>query len=350
MWQRLRQWWPVGKALLAVVILVAIGRQFALDLQRPEVWQRSIHPGWLIITGVLYLLGLGFSALYWYRLLRRIGQEPSALSLVRAYYIGHLGKYVPGKAWALLLRATLVRGPKVRPGYAGMAAFYETLTTMTTGVLLAAILLFLLAPDTGDFLGWYDLGRLLTLQAPEPVALNRWTLVLLALFLLVPVALPVLPPLFNRLAHRLSLPFRDRDEPLPKLHLPALLEGLALTAVGWSLLGASLWAGLRATAGDTLPWSWELWGRATAFLGVAYVAGFVLLLFPGGLGIREIFLTVFLVPEMAQALALSDVDARVTVVQAVLVLRLVWTVAELLMAGIVFWLPAPIAVQEGVVA
>ena len=45
--------------------------------------------------------------MFWYRLLRQLGQRPTALAAVRAYYIGHLGKYLPGKACALLLRATL---------------------------------------------------------------------------------------------------------------------------------------------------------------------------------------------------------------------------------------------------
>src|SRR5207244_7795702 len=136
----LRKWWPLLKALLALAILVAIGRQFVRDLSRPELWQRSLHPGWLVLSGVLYLLGLGFSAFYWYRLLSVLGQRPSLLRSVRAHYIGQMGKYLPGKAWALFLRSNLVRSPTTGVGVAVITSFYEVFITMLSGALLAAVL------------------------------------------------------------------------------------------------------------------------------------------------------------------------------------------------------------------
>src|SRR5438067_562497 len=87
------------KFLLAVAIIVAVGRRFALDLQgHSELFSLSLRPGWLIGGGLLYLLALGCSAFYWHRLLRRLGQTPTALGTIRAYYVGQLGKYLPGKA------------------------------------------------------------------------------------------------------------------------------------------------------------------------------------------------------------------------------------------------------------
>src|SRR5437899_602176 len=103
--QRLRALWPVVKAVLGLAIVIVIGRQFARDLRRPDLWQRPLYHGWLWGAGGLYLGGLGFSAWYWQRLLRRLGERPAVGAIPRAYYLGHLGKYLPGKAWALLLRA-----------------------------------------------------------------------------------------------------------------------------------------------------------------------------------------------------------------------------------------------------
>ena len=145
---RLRKWWPILKALLAIAILIAIGRQFAHALRIPErglmpalreLWAGILHPTWLIPAGCLYLLGMGFSAVYWYRLLLGLGQQPSFVGAVRAHFIGQMGKYLPGKAWALFLRASEIRGPSVRMGIAIMTSFYDVLTTMTVGALVAAI-------------------------------------------------------------------------------------------------------------------------------------------------------------------------------------------------------------------
>src|SRR4051812_8709559 len=81
---KLRLWWPALKAALCLAILFAIGRQLARDLQKPDLWRRPLHPGWLALSGLLYLLGIGTSALYWRRLLGHLGQRAGFLSVVRA--------------------------------------------------------------------------------------------------------------------------------------------------------------------------------------------------------------------------------------------------------------------------
>src|SRR5262245_57290218 len=137
----LRRWgWTVGKAVLALAILVGVGQQFYHHLKRLDPATLPLRPGWLALAAGLYLLGLGGSAWFWVRLLRTFGERPAGLAAVRAYYISHLGKYAPGKAWALLLRGELIRGPDVRFGVAILSAFYEVLTTMAAGALLAAVL------------------------------------------------------------------------------------------------------------------------------------------------------------------------------------------------------------------
>src|SRR5439155_1213991 len=129
---RWRRWWPVVKALVVLAILVAIGQRFVADFRSPasaDLWQRPLRPAWLLLSGVLYLVGIGFSALYWRSLLAHLGARPPLAMALRAYYIGHLGKYLPGKAWALLLRAAYVRPGGVTLGLATLTAFYEVLAT-----------------------------------------------------------------------------------------------------------------------------------------------------------------------------------------------------------------------------
>jgi hypothetical protein len=338
----LRKSWPVLKALLAVAIVAAIGRQFARDLQSPELWRRPLRLEWLVVSGALYLLGLGCSALFWYRLLRSLGERPFGPAAVRAYYLGHLGKYLPGKAWALLMRATLVQGAGVRLGVAAMTSLYEVLTTMAAGVLLAALVLPLQLSDSPPDTSLSVLRRLLALEVPDTSAVDRRGIVLLTAILLCAVGIPILPAVFNRIIQRLTLRFRQGDAaPLPPVRTIVLLEGLLLTAIGWLLLGASLWTTCQAVLDHPQAWNWETSLRYTAFLALAYVAGFVILIVPSGLGVREFFLTLFLVPEIRPLLsgAEAEATATATVVLIVLLLRLAWTAAEVVMAGVVYWLP-----------
>lgn len=326
--------------MASVVIIGLIARRFSQDLRHnPDLWQLSWHPGWLSLAGSLYLGGLLLSLCYWVRLLRELGQQPRPVAALRAYYVGMMGKYLPGKAWALIFRALLVRGPGVHLGIATMTSFYEVLTTMTSGALLSAILFALLAPRTDADLNWRLLGELVRLETPTSPMLDRSVLVLLALGLAAGTGIPVVPVVFNRLVHHLSLPFRDADSELPLVKTRSFLEGLFMTSFCWWGMGASLWAVLYNVLPEPLAFTPELWARLTAYMALAYIAGFVILLVPSGLGVREFFLMLFLVPEITARFGDQPGDARALAVLAVILLRLVWTAAEVVLTAFLYWLP-----------
>lgn len=299
-----RRWWKtLLKAGLALAILVFVGRQFYRDLQRPELAELTWRPGWLALSALCYLAGLGFSWWFWQRLLNHCGARPTLFTSFRAYYIGHLGKYVPGKAWALLLRGTLVQGPCVRLGTAILTAFYEVLTTMAAGALIAAVVFALEPPRVADL---------------------AWPPWLTGVLLLGLIGVPLLPMVFNFLVARLAakLPSVQALD-LPRLRLSTLLEGLGLTLLGWGLLGLGLWAMLQAALPDPPPLTAAIWLQVTAALALSYVAGFLALVMPGGVGVREFFLL--------QLLAWAGPQGLIAV--AVLLTRLTWTAGELLLAA-----------------
>jgi hypothetical protein len=325
------------KWLFGLVVVLAVSWRFSGDLRNPQLWSRPVHFGWLVLSGVLYLAGLAFSAAYWIRLLGHLGYRPPLSMSLRAYYLGHMGKYVPGKAWAVLLRTGLINGFGVRLGVATLTTTYEVLATMAGGVLLSAVLFAVVAPEGGR-LDWQDLGRLLRLESPQGGAIGRGPALVLSSGLFVCLAMPLLPPVFNRLAHHLSVPFRDAESVLPRLRLSYLLEGLLLTAAGWGLLGASLAATLQALVKEDCGlYRPDTLGRLAAFMGLCYVIGFLSFLPGAGLGVREFFLALFLVPELAGLCRLEPDEARATAEQSVVVLRLVWTAAEIIIVGVLYW-------------
>jgi hypothetical protein len=173
--------------------------------------------------------------------------------------------------------------------------------------------------------------------------------VALSLLLLAPVFVPILPPVFNRIVERLALPFRESlVGPLPRFRAAYLAEGLLLTSAEWVCHGASLAAALCAVLGGGLPWTAETAGRLPAVMGVSYVAGFLVVVAPSGLGVREFFLTLFLTPELETLLGADAAGARGLAVLAVLVLRLAWTAAEMVMAAVAYPLrPRPLADGAG---
>jgi uncharacterized membrane protein YbhN (UPF0104 family) len=342
----LRPTWPGIRSLLkylfVVAILVAIGRRFALDLQG-LIFSPPLRPGWLVASGLLYLLGLGFWALYWHRLLFRLGQRPTTLGTVRAYYVSQVGKYLPGKAWALFLRAALARGPRVRTGVAVASSFYEVLTTMSSGALIAAVFFTwaaLTVPEGTPGIDWRSMGDFVAGRMSDKVLLNPLVPAALALVLLALTGLPILPPIFNRIVYRFAQPFREKDSaPLPRFGMAGLLEGVVLTSASWFIFRGSMWAVLCGMVPQPPPWSWSGWGHSTAYLALAYVAGFVILIIPSGLGVRELLLCPFLASELERLPDVSESQARALAALAVLTLRTVWFAAEMVMVAIVYWLP-----------
>jgi hypothetical protein len=163
------------------------------------------------------------------------------------------------------------------------------------------------------------------------------TLVLaLAIALAALMLVPVLPPVFNRLAHHLSLPFRDPSRPVPRLGFGHLLAGLGLGALGWVPMTLALACALAAVPGAGLPVGPASFAWLVAVLGVSYVAGFVILISPGAIGVREWFLTVLLTPEVRLVHDLPHEEARGKVALAVVLLRLAWTAAEVLLAAALY--------------
>lgn len=306
-------WFEYAKIVLAVVVLVAVGWSFYRDLKKLEGKWPALWPEWLFYSAALYLVGMGFSALYWGRLMGHLGAAPGAVASARAYYISQLGKYVPGKALALIMRVGLIAGPAVPASTAALAAFHEVLATMASGALVACLCSAALPVGAG--MNW---SALLQVDAGHDV--GRWEMLALGAALAVVTTGPILPPVFNRLAAAVTAPFRTEE--LPRVGWAPLGEGLVVTAPCWVFFGLALGCGLVAVDA-------EVPGPAVlvSSMAVAYVAGFVIPISPGGLGVREFLL--------ALLLAWGE-EGREKVLLAILMLRLSWTLAEVVAAGILY--------------
>lgn len=306
----LSRWgWTVAKVTLALVIVGFVGQRFYQDLQRPELADLTFRPGWLVLSGILYVAFLGFAAFFWYSLLKKFNQPASPLAVIRAYAISQLGKYLPGKAWSLLLRAVGMKPAGVKFGIGLMSALYEVLTLMASGALLAAVLF--------------------AVQPPE-VAGMTWHPVWTGLALLLVCGSFLWPAVFNFLAARLIRRMhQDADLAVARLSYGTLAQGLLITGCGWFAFGVSLWAILQSVLPNPPPLTVENLVRYVAGLGLAYVAGFLALVVPGGIGVREFFLLHLLSGEGPEAL----------IAAAVLAMRLVWTATELLAVALVYFLP-----------
>jgi hypothetical protein len=259
------------------------------------------HPAWLVFSGLLYLAALLPCGLFWHRVLRAMGEDALRGETLRAYYIGHLGKYVPGKALVVILRAGLIRSYRVNAVVAAISVFYETLTMMTVGSFLAAAILAV---------------QLAKYEIPFVVALGS----------MVAVGLPTIPPVFRRLIHLMGVTRADpaRIEQISRLGYGTLLAGWVLNVISWVGMALSLWA-VQRSMGLAEPQPWSQLPLCTACVALATVTGFLSMI-PSGLFVRDLVLAQLMYPLVGKSAALV----------VALVLRLVWLVAEVLISGILY--------------
>jgi hypothetical protein len=316
---------PALKVLVIALVAWFVGAKL-LDAWRKlsehaEKYPLHVDPVWLALSGGFYLLALLPAWFFWLRVLRALGQDAQPGETLRAYYIGHLGKYVPGKAMVVILRTGLVRSHRVDTTVAAVSVFVETLTMISVGSFLAAAYL---ALHPTAYLGVQSYGGQLLVVAG-------------AVCLMAVAGLPTFPPIFRRVIRLPGIARRNPAvaEKLDQLRYRTLLLGWALMAVCWFLMGLSLWATLRAMGIEGLDPIGELF-RYTAGVALATVAGFMVLFIPAGLGVRDVMLAEFLTPHLRDVAGLPGSLVGQMAFVAAGILRLVWLVSELVVSGILY--------------
>jgi glycosyltransferase 2 family protein len=266
-----RRRWPT-----AVVLAVVAGFFVATLAAR---WNDVIslnwrlRPGLFMLATVLLALSYGLVACLWGLALGRAAGTGLAAG-ARVWFLSNLARYVPGNLWSYVGAVELARREGVaRPTTLAVMALTQVLSV---GVAVAAGLPVLLAERA-------RLGRPALLGAA------------------VVAAGAALAVLFRRrllaLARR-RLPGVDPDQLTPSAGTVAWL--VAGYAAYWAVTGlafAALVASLHPLAAGDVP-------LVVAAYAAAYAAGFLALLTPAGLGVREGVLVVALAPVLPAGPAL----------------------------------------------
>lgn len=306
----LRRTLRLGFALLVVGLLA-----FALVDQWHAM--RS-HIGDLTALGLLgafllLVLSLFASVMTWRELLADMGTRVPVRVASRVFLLGQLAKYVPGSVWTVLASMELGRDHRIpRQQSAAASLLIFPLNTAVAVAIGAATLPFVSGGGA-----------------------RRYVWVLLA----VPVCLVLLHPrVLTPVLNRLARLFKRQ----PLTTAPSV-KGVARAGV-WSvvsllLAGTHVWVlarDLGAVGPSVLVLGWGAWATAWA-------VGFVLIIFPAGIGPREVVLVKLMEPVLATG------AGSVLVITSRLLLAVAEVVVALVAVGIVWWARRrrPAAVQPG---
>lgn len=242
--------------VLALLAVAFVGRALVRD--RAEIGDAldGASTGWLAVALVLAAMGMVAIAVPWRRAIRMLGDDMPMAQVVPRYFLGEIGKYLPGGVWPILGRGELARRWGVR-----RAAAYGS-------VLLSLFALYLAAM----FVAVAGLPSLLTGgDGTGPIAVLA----------LLPLGLVVLHPRVLRLGVGVveRLARRQLDLPIPPWRASVALVARYVPA--WLAIGAATWAVARSL--DPTVGVLEIGAAAT----LSWLVGFVLVPVPGGVGVRE---------------------------------------------------------------
>ncbi len=286
-------------------LALAVGLGGLAVLSRWEQVKASLGElglGALGFSFAVAITGSAASMLVWRALLADLGSDLPVRPAAKVFFVGQLGKYVPGAIWPMVAQMELGRRLGL-PRRRSAAAFVLTMLVVFASALFVA-------------------SAALPLLGRDETAGYRWLLVLTPL-----IAGLLHPRVINRL---LGLFFRLlRREPLERpLSGRGVIRAFGWALVAWACFGlhiAVLVTELDVPVARALP-------LAIGAFAIAWCAGPVVMIAPAGAGVRELALVALLAPVLDPAGALVVALAS----------RLFLTVADVLLA----WLAALAAIRR----
>jgi hypothetical protein len=239
---------------------------------------------------VCVLVGLFLTMQVWRQLLAAAGSKLPVRAASRIFFIGQLGKYVPGSVWPVLAQMELGRTYKVPRQRSATTAMLSMLIGLTSGLLAALVGLPFLSGGSVDKYWWA--------------------------FPFIPVLLVCLHP--RVLNPVIAFGLKKMRKPAPETPLTGRVIGtaIAVNLASWLFNGLQIWvmtARLGVHGGGTLL-------AAVGAYAFAWSVGFLVVPVPAGAGIKDAILIVELAALLgggpagtAAATAIALVSRGVTI-------------------------------------
>ncbi|MEW1955081.1 lysylphosphatidylglycerol synthase domain-containing protein [Terrabacter sp. NPDC080008] len=282
---------------IALVTLAAVGYAVARNWADMSVQLGKIS--WSTFAWSTLAAGVGtwLTMIGWKTLLRDLGSDLHVAPASGVYFVGQLGKYLPGSLWSVLVQADIgshLKVPRRRTAVTGLLALgLSLLTGLLVGLPAASLLL---TRESGGFDWWLLLGL--------PI------LVVLCF-----------PRLLNAIIDR-ALRLLKRQPLEQQLSGGAVLRAVGIFVLVWLSFGIHTLLLARAVAGDGTPHP-DLTMAALTGYALAVSLGMLTVVLPAGLGAREGLLT------LALATAIPTPAAAAVAIMS----RFIVTVVDVACAG-----------------
>jgi uncharacterized membrane protein YbhN (UPF0104 family) len=260
-----KQFWLAVQYLFFTVAVVYFGLKIRSEWSDLAALPDTLHPNWWMVLGATGWVALSYIVLIetWRQIVGAWGGHLSWPSAARIWFISNLGRYVPGKVWQIGAMGALAQEAGVSSVAAVGSALVVNLVNLLAGCLVVAV--------AGS--------RLVAGYGPALITA-------LVVFCVMVIGSPWLLPPLVRLAVRVT----GRNIPIPAIPPLAIIFAVAGCSLAWNLYGIAFHDLTVALFGGAA-------GRPsyyTAVFTLSYLAGYITLFAPGGIGVREATLVTLL--------------------------------------------------------
>lgn len=278
-----RWWWRALQAVLAVLVIGLAVRKLVANWSalraQPVEW--DIRVGWLVLALAIVWAAYAVLVAGWRAVVVSMRQRLGFWDAARICMVSNLGKYIPGKVWAIAGNAMLAQQAGVDAPAAVAGALVLQALSLASGVALVAAL----GPATLHSAGpwYYAAAVILGLASLAGVALLTSARALATLRRWWPPKLPMITPIPGR----------------------TMLVAFAANVLAWGAYGLAFQCLLHGLVVD----SSLGWAQATTVYTISYLVGLIAVFAPAGVGPREsvfyLLLAAPLGPKLALAMALA---------------------------------------------
>jgi hypothetical protein len=262
---------PLRRFLTALLVLAAfafLALAVARDWNALRAYDWSIRPGRLLLSLPTLLAAFCVGVYIWERTLAAVdGPVVSFPALLRIWFLSTLARYIPGKIWQFVGAARMAHAA----GLPAPLLLTSLVVSMGFNVLAAALVGAATIPGAG----------ILPEEWRGPLALAVFTAAVLAVH---PVVLNACLRLVPRALHQTVLSWRGGWGTGIRL--------LVLSALGWLIYGFAFWLFVGALTDVDA----ALLAPLAGVNALAFLAGYLVVIAPAGLGARELSMTALLVP------------------------------------------------------
>jgi uncharacterized membrane protein YbhN (UPF0104 family) len=259
----------VGQIVIMFLTAYFIGALIVQQWERIATALSAAQPGWLVLGALCFVVSFFWLTVLWRRLVAWYGVRVSITEAWYGYSRANIVRYIPGNIWGLAAKTLLMTRLGLRRTEAVFVMIYESAVLLTMGLL---VYFFTAASSVGSLVINVVLG------------------IITALLL----ALVVRPQLLVNLAR-----WFGREASWRVVPWSLFLRLAGGYVVYWLVVGLGFFAVSQAF----LPWSASLLGVAIGVYAVSWSIGFMSLLTPSGVGVREISMVFFLAGVVGSGLA-----------------------------------------------